>query len=195
MPDEDHRFKRIIIENEDEAAKTEGDKEVEDEDKINRFQWDDIEEETEGEMFEVSDEEINECVILLSSHLLTNIGTEHFAEIDTSGMRFVIPVDLDLHVLLRKRFEEEWNLDSRIEMFQCLRGNLSAEFNAILGESNNRAKNNRAKLDEKIQNALPSTHRKKFVSGEVSLEDDAMVVDDESNLISIEIPLAFAANS
>lgn len=191
MPEEGHRFKRIIVKNELHCAKqAEADQFTEDKDKVRRFQWDDVDdEEPEGKVFEVSDEEINECVLLLSRHLLSNIGAEHFAGADTSGMSFVIPVDLDLHSLLRKRFEEKWNLDSRIDMFQCLRENFSAEFNAVEGGSDNWAK-----LDEKIQEALPPTHRKKLVLGEVLLEDDAMSVDEKSNMVSIEIPLNFAAN-
>lgn len=185
---EDHLFKRIV-ENDADATRAEEEKQLENEDKVDRFKWDDIEdEEIEGKVFDASDEEINECVLVLSNHLLSTISVEHFAGMDTSGMRFVIPVDLDLHSLLKKRFEEDWNLDSRLDMFQCIRENLSAEFSVELGENENRVK-----LDEKIQTALPPTYRKKFTSGEILLEDDAMVVDDESNMISIEIPLSFAA--
>lgn len=191
MPEKDHQFKRTIVKNEfDCAEQAEADTHAENEDKVRRFQWDDIDDEkSEGKVFEASDEEIMECVLLLSSYLLSNMGTEHFAGTDTSGMSLVIPVDLDLHSLLHKRFEEEWNLDARIDMFQCLQENFSAEFNAEMGGSENRTK-----LDEKIQEVLPPTRRKKFVLGEVSLVDDAMAIGEESNMVSIEIPLNLAAN-
>lgn len=184
MPEEeDHRFKRITIENKH-AEQVEVDK-FADEDKARRFQWDHIEdEETKRELLDVSEKEINECASTLAAHLLTHITTEHFGGADVSGMQFVIPVDLDLHHLLQKRFEEKWDLGSRLEMFDMLRLVFSAKF----GEEK------RVELDAKIQDILPSTHRKKFISGKVSLEDDAMVVDDESNMVSIEIPVDFAAN-
>lgn len=181
MPDQDHQFRRIEKESNQEQAKKDATAKIED--KLKQFQWDDAEEEVEGEELVVSDEVVNECVSLLSAHLLSHIIGEHFGNMDTSGMQFVIPVDLDLHVLLRKRYEEEWSLDSRLDMFQSLREKLVAEF-----------REKKVELDAKIQEALPSTYRKKFTSGEVSLEDDAMIVDEESNMISIEIPVHFEAN-
>jgi len=160
------------------SEKTKEDKLIE---KVREFKWDDIDnEETDGELLVVLEEEIKECVSALSAHLMSHISGEYFGNIDTSGMQFVIPVGLELHPLMRKRFEEKWDLNSRLDMFQSIRESLTAEF------TNNEK---RDALDAKIQAALPATHRKKFISGEVSLEDDAMVIGDDSNMVSIEIPL------
>ena len=147
--------------------------------KVREFKWDDIDnEETGGELLVVSEEEINQCVTALSAHLMSHISGEYFGDMDTSGMQFVIPVDLELHPLLCKRFEEKWDLDSRLDMFQSIRESLTVEF------TNNEKRDT---LDAKIQAALPATHRKKFTSGEVSLEDDAMVIGDDSNMVSITV--------
>ncbi len=181
MPEENHRFKRII-----EDAEEIKDKSPEHAAKVNEFQWDDVEDkESEGEFLTVSVEKINECVSALSGHLMSGIVAECFAGMDNTGMRFIIPVSLDLHEIIRQRFEMEWSLDCRLDIFQLVREQLVAEF---------ATKGKRAELDAKIQEALPSTHRKKFTSGEVCLEDDAMVVNDESDMVSIEIPIHFAAN-
>ena len=195
MPEEDHRFNRVVANNEHDAEK-----QLENEDKVDQFKWDVIEdEEIEGEVFNASDEELDECVLALSKHLLSTLSVDHFSEMDTSGMRFVIPVDLDLHSLLKKRFEEKWNVDSRIDMFDFIRVGLSFEFSKnkkpIYAGEPPQPTEKRIELDAKIQAALPPTHRKKFISGLVSLEDDAMVVNDESNMVSIEIPVSFEAIS
>lgn len=185
MP-ENHQFKRTS-ENERNAEQAEKDKIEEHEDKVTSFQWGDAEED-EGELLKYDPLEVNECVSLLSDHILNGIIGEHFSGMDTSGMRFVIPVDLDLHCLIKVRFEEKWSLDSRIDMFEDIRIQLSVAFSPALTSGK------RNELDEKIQEALPSTRRKKFVSGEVSLEADAMVIDDKSDMVSVEIPIHFAAN-
>lgn len=194
MP-EDHRITRRVEEGD--TAKAEEDKVVEHQDKVRQFQWDDIgEEETEGELLVVPEEELQECATLLSEYLLSHIISEHFGELDATGMHFVIPVDLDLHSILQKRFEDKWNLDSRIDMFEGLGLILTSIFDPTPDEMVHQECENekRIELDKKIQEALPSTHRKKFISGEVSLEHDAMVVDDASDMVSIEISLSFAAN-
>lgn len=182
---EDHRFKRII---KDIEEIKEDNKTAEHAEKVREFQWVETETEDEevgGELLTVSMEKITECASLLSKHLMSNIAGEHFAGMDNTGIRFVIPVSLDLHELIRQRFEMEWSLDSRLDVFQLIREQLVAEF---------ATEEKRAELDAKIQEALPSTHRKKFTSGEVCLEDDAMVVGDESDMVSIEIPIHFVAN-
>lgn len=198
MLEEDHRFKRNpIIENKRDVAKPEEDKEEEHVNKVREFKWDDVEDEETKEELLVSSEEINECLSLLSDHLLTHISGEHFSGMD-AGMKFIIPIDLDLHPLLRKRFEEQWDLDSRIGMFDLIRLGLDFEFSRnkkpVIAEEPANPTEKRIELDAKIQEALPPTHRKKFTSGIVSLEDDAMVMDDDSNMVSIEIPVHFAAN-
>lgn len=188
MPEEDHKFQRITEEDDRTAAEAEEEKIAEHVDKVREFKWDTVEdEETEEKLLVVSQESIQECCTILAGHLLSVISGEHFSELDASGMKFVIPVDSGMHVLLRNRFEEEWDLDSRLDMFMEVREGLAFEF------AENSEK--RSKLDAKILEALPATHRKKLTTTGVELEDDAMVVDDESNMISIEIPLAFAANS
>lgn len=181
MPEDDHRFKRTL----EDIGEIQEDKSEEHAEKVREFQWDDVEDEADGELLIVSIEKITECASLLSKHLMENVTGEGFAGMDNTGMRFVIPVSLDLHELIRQRFEIEWSLDSRLNIFQLIKEQLTAEF--VTEEK-------RAKLNEKIQEALPPTHRKKFTSGEVCLEDDAMVVDDESDMVSIEIPIHFAAN-
>lgn len=182
MPSEDHQFKRIV----EDIEEIEEDKTAEHDGKVREFQWDDVEnEEADGELLTISIEKITECASLLSKHLMSSLAAEHFAGMDSAGMRFIIPVNLDFHELIRQRFEMEWSLDSRLDMFQLIREQLVAEFTT---------EEKRAELDAKIQEALPPTHRKKITSGEVSLEDDAMVVNDESDMVSIEIPVHFAAN-
>ncbi len=192
MPEEDHRFKRLIIEEDERnVAKEEEEEEEEEEkiteDKVSQFKWDDVDdEEPEGKLLVVSQDSIQECCTILADHLLSIISGEHFSELDTSGMKFVIPIDPSMHVLLTNRFEEKWDLDSRLDMFMEVRELLAHEFSEDTEK--------RTILDAKIQEALPPTRRKKLVLTEVDLVDDAMVVDDESNMISIEIPLNFEAN-
>lgn len=185
MP-EDHKFKRISTD--DDAEKAAEAEEVTKQGRISEFKWSDVEEaEAEGKLLAVSQDSIQECCTILADHLLSVISGEHFSELDSAGMKFVIPVDPGMHVLLRNRFEEEWDLDSRLDMFMEVREGLAFEF----AEDSEK----RANLDAKIQEALPATHRKKLNAAEVSLEDDAMVVDGESDMISIEISLVFAANT
>lgn len=183
MSEEDHRFKRT----EDGNSEVQEDKLAEHEEKVREFKWDDDveEEETEGKLLVVSEKEINECASILANHTMSHITSEYFGELDVTGMQFIIPVDLDIHILMRKRFEEEWDLESRLDMFQCVREHLVAKFTDS---------EQREELNAKIQEVLPSTHRKKFTSGLVSLEDDAMVIADASNTVSIEISVQFAAN-
>jgi hypothetical protein len=163
------------------------DKNKEHEKKVREFKWDDAEDEIEGEILESSDVSILDCANLLSDHLLSHINGDCFSEMGADGMRFVIPVDLSLHDLLQSRFDEKWELESRLNIFEEIRHVLSLIFQ-------NESKQ-RAKLVAKIEEALPPGHRKKLTPGEVCLEDDAMVIGDESNTVSIEIPLDFVANS
>lgn len=186
MPEEDHRFKKVIIHTDEDTKQFEEAKEAEREQKVREFQWDDIEdEEPDGEPFIAPDSDIEECISLLTDHVINNITGEHFSGMDGEGIQFVIPVNLDFHSLLRVRFEDQWELESRLMMFDRLRDGLMEAF---------LESDKRESLDEKLQEALPPTHRKKFTSGTVTLIDDAMVVDDESDMVSIEIPVQFTAN-
>lgn len=187
MSEEDHRLKRLATEDECNVVKAEKEKVVEHAEKARKFKWDDVEDEEIEEILAVSDEAITECSSTLADHLLSTISGEHFSGSDISGMKFVIPIDPGIHILLKNRFEEKWSLDSRLDMFTDVREHLASEFSEDTEK--------RATLDAKIQEALPPTHRKKLILTDVELVDDAMVVDDESNMVSIEVPLSFAANN
>ncbi|MHA2279461.1 MAG: hypothetical protein ACXAC5_01025 [Promethearchaeota archaeon] len=186
MP-EDHVIRRRFVENPDAAAEEEERKRAEMEEKVANFEWgDDEDENLEPVPFSPDISAIDHCVHKLADHLVSEISPEHFDGLDISGVRFVVPVDLDLDLLLHERFSEEWTLESRLVVFQGIQDQLSSLF---AKESPKEA------LNQCINEALPPTHRKKFSFGTIRLFDDALTIGGEGNTISIEVPLHFVANS
>ena len=179
-----HIFERTII-GSDPDFKEEHDAKIEE--KLKNFEWDDSQE-TKDNLpavpFRIED--VDECVSILLDCLSKGITTEHFDGSDPSGMRFVIPVNVGLHKLLRDRFVEEWDLESRLEMFDAIQAQLSTIFFADVER--------KTELNTKILDALPPSHRKKFESDDIHLVDDAMTVGEESNTVSLEVPIHFVAN-
>lgn len=160
---------------------------VKTEEKLKNFEWDNSQEAKENlPSVPFQAEDIDGCVALLLSCLFDGITTENFNGSDPSGMRFVISVDLEIHNLLRDRFVEGWDLDSRLDMFDAIREGLDAVFFAD--------DTKKVELDQKILEALPASHRKKFESDDIYVADDAMTVGEESDMVSIEVPIHFVAN-
>lgn len=179
-----HIFKRTIIGTDPNFQKEHEEKLAS---RVQNFEWDDSEETTEElPALTVKLEEVDECVALLLDRLFDGIITENFDGSDPSGMRFVISIDSEVHHLLKSRFDEKWSLDSRLEMFDTIRDHLATIFFAD--------DEKKMELGQRIHEALPASHRKKFESDEVYLADDAMTVGDDSNMLSLEVPIHFVAN-
>lgn len=181
MPEEDYRLKRMS------DAQEEFDSNPDVSDKLNNFQWSDDEDNTDDDMPSVpySQQDIKECVHVLSSYLFQSLS-EYFKG-DIGDMGFVIPIDASSHELLQKRFEEDWNLESRVKMFEEINDQLIA-----LLDDDSFA---REKIADRIEEALPASDRKKFIFSGMRLLDDSLTVGDDSNMISIEVSLEFAANT
>lgn len=185
MPKSDHEFKRSFVEGD--PAQCEEKNLAEAEEKLASFAWEDDEEENEEAVpFTVNIDDLDMCVSKLADYLLEHLSSDQFQGMDTEGMHFTLPIDLDLDPLLHERFSDNWTLESRLMFFQCIRDQLILEFIDT---------KQRAKLDKKIGEALPPTHRKKFTSGTVEIYDDALMVNDESNTVTIEVPIHFVANA
>jgi len=183
MSKSDHEFKRSFVEGDPEQYEEK--KLTEAEEKLASFEWEDDEENEEAVPFTTNTEDLDMCVSKLADYLLEHLSSDQFQGMDTEGMHFTMPIDLDLDPLLHERFSDDWTLESRLMMFQCIRDQLILEF--IDTEQ-------RAELDKKISEALPPTHRKKFTSGTVEIYDDALSVNDDSNTVTIEVPIHFVAN-
>lgn len=186
--DEKYIIKTNYIEtNEQEAAEERERKLAEMQQKVQEFQWDDEEEENEEALpLNVSPEAVDHCSRYLASYLLASLNTEHFQGSDAEGMKFVVPIShTDGHAVLEERYSEEWTLESRIQAFEAVREQLSADFSNP---------DRRTLLNHRITDAFPPSHRKKFNSGEVQIHDDAIVVQEDKGL-TIEIPITFVANS
>lgn len=183
--DVEHIIKTTHVETDKDVVEYEASKEEENQRKVEQFNWDEIEDEG-GQPLKVMESDIHDGATTIMAYVLKRLSGEHFVGVDEAGMSFVMPIDLDLHPLIKLRFEDQWNLDDRLSMFDSLREAVLALFDDP---------DKRSLLNGKIEEALPpGNRRKKFTSGAVSLEDDAMVVDDSSDMVSVEIPVHFAAN-
>jgi len=186
MSKSDHEFKRRFIDadfNHDEKKK------LAEEEKLANFAWEDDEDNEENDEavpFHAPIEDIDSCVSKLIDFLFKRLGPDQFEGMDTEGVYFSVPIDLSLDSLLHERFSDEWTLESRLMMFQRIRNQLLLEFSDS---------EQRSKLDQIINKALPSTHRKKFTSGNVEIHDDAFVVNESSDMVTIEVPVHFVTNS
>ena len=119
---------------------------------------------------------VNECATALSAHLLEHLGTDNF-EISPEELVFSVPVDPKMHSLLEDRFNEDYDIESRIEVFDVIQSNLITEF---LGAEKNQ------KLNAKIEDALPPS-RKKFTLNGLALVDDAFAIGTDVNTVAIEV--------
>lgn len=157
-----------------------------DEERLAQFSWsNDLEDDENQDATELhfSSDEVDSCVDILTAYIFKNMSLKHFHGIDDEGMHFTIPVESTVHILLESRFNEEWTLDSRIDMFDVVNKSLSDRFNHL----------NAWNLNQMIVDILPSSDRKRLVFSDVLLVDDSLAVDEDVNEICIEIPLKFAA--
>jgi hypothetical protein len=179
MPETDHKFKRVLIEND----VTEEDKKKEEEQKVKEFAWeDDLEEdEDNGGEFDCKISELNECVSCLAVYLMDTISFPHMHS-DDESVKFSVPVELSLHPLLISRFLDEWSLVSRLEIFGLIRSQFIGHFASPY---------NQLALNTKIHEIFPPTERKTLIFDSIELLDDAMAVQGEVNTISIEIRTKF----
>ena len=144
-------------------------------------------------LFFASAELIQDCISTLTEYVLNNTVPENFNETE-----FRIIISETLHPLLYERFNEDYDLDSRIAIFDKLQQLLSLQFaeDSIF----------RKKLNRKIQEFFPHNpddpNTKEIVVMDVLLVDDctSVVVYDsvaeitgsenkEENVISVEILL------
>ncbi len=176
---EEHKIRtRFIPEDEDPAVSEQMQEDKHAKMQAN-FDWSEDIEQAEGDelpglVYEMPS--VNDCVAALSAHLLEHLGTDNF-ESNPNELIFSVPVDAKMHPLLEERFNENWNIESRIEAFDIIQNNLITEF---LGAEKNQ------KLNAKIQDALPSS-RKKFTLSGVALVDDAFVIGTDVNTVAIEV--------
>lgn len=142
-------------------------------------------------IFLASAELIRNCISVLTEYVLENTVPENFNETE-----FRITIPETLHPLLYERFNEDYDLDSRIEVFDKLQQLLSSQFaeDSIF----------RKKLNRKIQEFFPHNpddpNTKEITVMDVLLVDDCTSVviydsvseingveNEEENIISVEI--------
>ncbi len=151
--------------------------------KVENFQWNDDESLAENlPSFEVSKEDILECVSIIERVICNDLSADNFDPTNLHGTMLSITMNASLHKILEARYSKEWNLSSRIEAFDKTRSSLQQ----ILSDPE-RTENINAKINE----ILPLFHRKKFTIEEIDLHDDALAVDDESCVICVELLLGF----
>jgi hypothetical protein len=86
--------------------------------KIKNFKW--VEDEEEGGEAQPGiaiAEDVIQCAKDIASYVLDSLNTSHF-----DGGRFVIPIPLETHRLLKERYNPTWTDDSRTKIFDLIRG-------------------------------------------------------------------------
>lgn len=96
--------------------------------KIKNFKWDDEEEGSESQPGIAIAEDVIDCAKSIASYVLENISAKHY-----ENGRFVIPVPLELHRLLRERYNLEWTDDSRAKIFELVQGVFAVRMDADRG--------------------------------------------------------------
>ena len=86
--------------------------------KIKGFKWiEDEQEGTEAQPGIAIAEDVIECSKAIASYVLENIKTTHY-----NNGHFVISIPLDIHRLLRERYNSNWTDDSRVKIFDLIKG-------------------------------------------------------------------------
>lgn len=143
------------------------------------FPWDsDLDNETETQALKYNSDDVDHCVEALTVALLKAIAPEHFAG-RKECMVFEVPIDLEIHPLLEKRFSEDWSLDSRVQMFDIVKDQLVAQFGDEMYSF---------RLNEKIKSILPPASQTYELS-QIILHDNALSIGSEVNTVSIEVKL------
>ena len=178
-----HSFKKKHVDPDSEPEKSPVDDLESLKQRLSSFEWDDSDEEQDDlPVFEASDQEVDDCARSILVFLSENLSFEDFDPAGKDGAIFTVRVDTVIHRLLRVRFANEWNLNSRIDLFDSIRCGVSNRF----ADSENRQP-----LLDKVQQILPASHRKKFSITDVLLHDDALTVEGGSDAIVAEISLKF----
>ncbi len=174
MAKEDHVFKKVHEVDDVFAAKKAKEQEALSED----FEWSENEEKEGTVSLKVSDVELQEAAAVLGNWVLKSLSPEHFLGATSEGTRMSLEIDLDVHDLLQKRFDDNLILNSRIEMFDRLEESLVGFF-----------MNNKSLLNNKIDEILPSGEDRNmhYVYDKLFLNDDAMDMDGDSNGVSVDI--------
>ena len=86
--------------------------------KIKNFKWvDDEQEGTEDQPGIAIAEDAVECAKAVITYVLENIKASHY-----DNGRFVIPIPLKTHRLLQERYNSAWTDESRVKIFEIIRG-------------------------------------------------------------------------
>jgi len=187
MPEPDHKFRRRFIGrsavSEEEVSEK---KKQKAEGLRQRFKWKEDLEEKEGEkppvQFSMSD--VTQCCEQVVAEVLKGISVESFHDIAMGKMYFEVPLTCDFHLLLYERFNGDWSLDSRLEMMDKIRAELSSKFDGELY---------RNELNQRIQTVIPNARRTCLLD-DIYLNDDTVMLEDNESPFSVEISLRFEEN-
>lgn len=149
------------------------------------FVWrDELEEEVgDNSPVQFSSDEITHCCQEVTAYVIKEISVGTLRDVNMGRMYFEISLSCDFHPLFLERFNSAWSLDSRLEMMDQLRSELSSNFDEDTY---------RIELNQRIQKVIPDSRRSCSFNS-VLLNDDTVIMQNDDSPFSVEISLQFDA--
>lgn len=184
MDKDRHKFQKSFIEDPNVETKVET-KQSKEESLVEKFAWDDTKEDTAEDFQPEFDSvtRISDCITVIAGYVSKNIKAEHaILGEDEVALKMYIPIDESLHPLLEDRYSALWTEESRLFVFEFIKG----MFRQYWDESA------RLALEVALDDLFPSQGQKRHSIDSIELWDEPVAAEDGAKF-GVEIQASYVA--